>query len=517
MLLMALAAGTAAATPFTTHQSVATPTNGTIRLECTGGDAQIAFAAPVTGTPPFRLFFRMKSESRYPGQVFWATASAPEFSESATVRFDPAHDGQWHTYALALPATSALSRLRIDPSCATGRVELTDVHLRNADNLIAAVLCGQAAPLPALATNRPDVACYYFPQWHADPQNEAAYGKGWSEWPLAAKAKPRFPGHRQPLTPAWNPEPEDDPQVMARKIAAAADHGIDAFVFDWYFNAKGPFLNGALEHGFLAATNRHRLKFALMWANHDLISGPGALNRADFDRATDHMIRHALAEPNYWRLDGRLYVGIYEVGTLLKGLGGVEAAAEALNAFRDRVRRVGLGELHLNASAQHFNVPETDVAKYPGPNAVLRKLGFDSVTPYHWIHLRVVPNFPASDYAPYRDEGFRAMREAAARISLPYLPVACMGWDPSPRTPQDQPFVPGPYPWGAVLTNNTPAEFRIALEKGRDWFAAPTPAPRAIFIEAWNEWTEGSYLEPDTVHGTAYLEAVRDVLGPKRP
>src|SRR5690606_24554411 len=115
------------------------------------------------------------------------------------------------------------------------------------------------------------VACYYFPNYHPDPRNEAAHGPGWTEWELVRRAEPRFLGHRQPRTPAWGEEDESDPEVMAKKIDAAADHGIDVFLFDWYYYDDGPFLERGLEQGFFNAPNRDRLKFALMWANHNWV------------------------------------------------------------------------------------------------------------------------------------------------------------------------------------------------------------------------------------------------------
>ncbi len=352
----------------------------------------------------------------------------------------------------------------------------------------------------------PDIAVYYFPQWHADPQNEARFGPGWSEWKLVPAARPRFPGHRQPLVPAWGAENEADPAVMARKIDIAAAHGIDAFVFDWYFNAAGPFLHRALEEGFLAATNAAALKFAVMWANHDLHSGPGAVAEEIFVRATDRMIERYFPRTNYWRVGGGMYVSIYEADTLAAGLGGPAAAAAVLRGFRERVRAAGLGELHLNAIAQSRSQPDT-----------VRALGFDSVGSYHWIHYLGIQDFPAMDYATYRGRAVPLMRQVPARYGLPHFPVAVMGWDSSPRTPQDQPFVPGGYPWGAVLTNNPPAEFRRTLEQARGWVEAATHQPPVLLIEAWNEWTEGSYLEPDTLQGYGYLEAVRAVFGAGGP
>ena len=116
------------------------------------------------------------------------------------------------------------------------------------------------------------VAVYYFGNYHPrDPRNEAQKGRGWTEWELVKSAKPRFPGHQQPKVPLWGYEDESDPKVMERKIAAAADHGIDVFLFDWYHYNDGPFLDRPLDRGFLGAANCDRLKFALMWANHDWI------------------------------------------------------------------------------------------------------------------------------------------------------------------------------------------------------------------------------------------------------
>ena len=113
----------------------------------------------------------------------------------------------------------------------------------------------------------PIVAAYHFPQWHRDPRNDAWHGPGWTEWELVRANRARFPGH-QPLMPAWGCHDEADPQQMAREIDLAADHGVDAFIFDTYWYEDGPFLDRALREGFLRAANRGRMRFACMWANH---------------------------------------------------------------------------------------------------------------------------------------------------------------------------------------------------------------------------------------------------------
>ena len=85
------------------------------------------------------------------------------------------------------------------------------------------------------------VAVFYFPNYHVDPRNELSHGPGWTEWELVKRAEPRFPGHRQPRIPVWGYEDESIPENMAKKVTAAADHGIDVFLFDWYYYNDGPF------------------------------------------------------------------------------------------------------------------------------------------------------------------------------------------------------------------------------------------------------------------------------------
>ncbi|HEX2513088.1 MAG TPA: glycoside hydrolase family 99-like domain-containing protein, partial [Chloroflexota bacterium] len=108
-------------------------------------------------------------------------------------------------------------------------------------------------------------------------------------------------------------------------------------------------------------------------------------------------------------------------------------------------------------------------------------------------------------------------RERCRRFPLPYHPNVSMGWDSTPRTVPTERYDPVGYPWLAVLEGNTPAAFRAALLEARhevEQTAREGAPARLVTLNAWNEWTEGSYLLPDTVHGTAYLEAVRDVFGP---
>ena len=372
-----------------------------------------------------------------------------------------------------------------------------------------------------------EVLAYYFPQFHRDPRNDTLHGAGWSEWDLLRAAKPRYDGHRQPITPAWGEFDESDPAWAAREIDLAADHGLTGFIYDWYWYEGSPFLEGALEHGFLHAPNRNRMKFALMWANHDWLhlfphqagEAPkllmaGATPRDSFDAMCDYVIEKYFKQANYLLIDGAPYYSIYELGTFIQGLGGLEAATDALAAFRAKVIVAGFPDLHLNAVVWGVAVLPSEL-KLEHPEAVVRRLGFSSTTSYVWIHhfsLNDGPEF-TQPYQSAAECNYALWHEYNTSFSVPYHPNVTMGWDSSPRTQQDVPYRVGAYPWTARLEGNTPAAFGQALERARTFLERPEIHQKILTINAWNEWTEGSYLLPDTVHGNAYLESIRVTFG----
>lgn len=372
-------------------------------------------------------------------------------------------------------------------------------------------------------TQKYHVGAYYFPNYHFDPQNEALHGKGWNEWRVLQYATPRFPGHQQPKVPVWGYEDESDPAVMEKKINAAADHGVDTFLFDWYYFDNGPFLERCLEQGFLKADNVDRMNFALMWANHDWtnmhpkglvnageVQQRGDITKETFVKATDHMIKHYFSHPSYLRMEGGLYLTFYELANLLSIFGGVEETRKGLEEFRERVRAAGLGELHLNAVAWSNSVlpAEQSLDDFEG---TIHSLGFDSVTSYVWVHMREMDSFPTKDYGEYQQECMAELETIAADYNIPYYPNVTVGWDPSPRTIQSDFYEDVGYPFTPILTENTPEEFEKALRKAKQ-YVDKNNIPPLITINAWNEWTEGSYLEPDTEHGMGYLEAIKRVF-----
>jgi glycosyl transferase family WbsX len=397
------------------------------------------------------------------------------------------------------------------------------------DNVSVAVRelapCEQAAAKPPVTPDAPvTVACYYFGNYHpGDPRNEKNKGPGWSEWELVKAARPRFPGHQQPKVPLWGYTDESDPKAMAQKIDAAADHGVDAFIFDWYYYNDGPFLDRPIDLGFLKAENNARLKFAFMWANHDWLElhpyhrgaerkvlYPGTVTPKNFEKICDHVIRSYFQHPSYWRIDGRPYFSFYELTKLLGGFGSVDATRSALDKFRAKAVAAGLPGLHLNAVV--WGQPILPGEQKPtDPDKLVEDLGFDSVTSYVWIHHVPLPNI-RTDYNEVRNTYFNYWNEAERKFSMPYFPNVTMGWDSSPRAHQDDEFGNFGYPFMNTIGGNTPERFKEALEMTKRRLVSKPGGPRILNINCWNEWTEGSYLEPDLINGMKYLEAIRDVF-----
>jgi len=136
------------------------------------------------------------------------------------------------------------------------------------------------------------------------------------------------------------------------------------------------------------------------------------------------------------------------------------------------------------------------------------------VTSYVWIHHTSLKDFPVTEYSYCVEEAEKYWNKASSEFSLPYFPNVTMGWDSSPRARQCDPYENKGYPFMSVITNNTPALFADALARVKRFADGQRHAPKVITINAWNEWTEGSYLEPDTANGMGYLEAIRDVFKP---
>lgn len=376
----------------------------------------------------------------------------------------------------------------------------------------------RAVRRPAWPQGTPaQVMAYYFPQWHADPRNDAMFTPGWTEWDVLREGTPRFPGHVQPKRPVWGEYDESDPAVASRAVAAALDHGVDGFIVDWYWFDNAPFLNGFLDRGLLEADRLDDFRFAVMWANHewdDLYPARGpqltALLPAPNTRyhatcAFEHVLENYLTHPSYWRMPQGPYFSVYDLPGLIRGMGGVARTAELLDGFRERARAAGLPGLHVNGAIN---------PGVPRPELLVRELGLDSATHYTWWHHpdSAFTGFPTTGYDAARGNARDTWRAMGDTLPVDYLPNVTVGWDPSPRTVEWAMREDEGYPFTSILTGNTPEQFGGALSDALD-FAAEPGRPPVVTVNAWNEWTEGSSLEPEAQYGLGYLEAVREAVG----
>ena len=379
-----------------------------------------------------------------------------------------------------------------------------------------------------------EVAAYYFPNYHRDPRNDVWYGPSWTEWELVKSARPRFPGHNQPIVPAWGYFDESDPLWASSEIDLAVAHGVTAFLYDWYWYDGEPYLQAALERGFLGTPQNARMKFALMWANHDWLDiqpasldetprtlSRGAVDGAGFDRMTEYVVERYLTRPNYMTLDGRPYFSIYDLGTFVTGFPSIEDARAALSRFVEKARGAGHPGLHLNGIVWGPASASADGA-LPSTVSLAAALGLDTITSYTWFHHHEPRSetFPRGRYGRALDL-YSAWCDRTARFPLPYHPNVTMGWDPTPRTDQADRYEARGYPWTNVLEGNTPHAFADGLRRALAYLERTREVPRPgqgeqrlVTLNAWNEWTEGSYLLPDTTHGTSYLQQVLTTFGP---
>ena len=115
-----------------------------------------------------------------------------------------------------------------------------------------------------------DVAAYIWPAYTGDePRSRIFWPEGIGEWESVKNSTRKTPDYHWKRKPLWGYVNEADPRVMEMEINAAADHAVNVFIYDWYWFDRRPFLEQCLDNGFLKAENRDRMKFFVMWANHN--------------------------------------------------------------------------------------------------------------------------------------------------------------------------------------------------------------------------------------------------------
>jgi lipopolysaccharide biosynthesis protein len=349
----------------------------------------------------------------------------------------------------------------------------------------------------------------YLPQFHPTPENDAWWGRGFTEWTNVTRATPLFAGHYQPHLPA-------DlgfcdlrlPQVRAAQAELARDAGIHGFCYYHYWFSgrrilERPF-NDVLHSG------EPDFPFCLCWANENWTRRWDGLERdvlleqrysAADDVAHIQALLPAFADSRYIRVDGKPVFLVYRTGLLPE-------PARTAERWRNEAIRAGIGDLYLIRVENFTSDP------------VPTDIGFDAAMPFapDWrmqiparrasTVQRVMrrmqlsePLFERQQVMAYADLASSVLSRAPAT----YLQYPCVTpmWDNTARRRERG---------AAIFHGSTPDLYRRWLQDAVARFAPPSPDEKFLFINAWNEWAEGNHLEPCQRWGRAYLDATRDVL-----
>ncbi len=356
---------------------------------------------------------------------------------------------------------------------------------------------------------RPRLVAFFLPQFHPTPENDAWWGRGFTEWTNVARATPLFPGHTQPRRPA-------DlgfydlrlPDTRAAQAALAQQYGVEAFCYYHYWFHGKRLLHRPFDD--VLSSGEPDFPFCLCWANEpwgrswtgndQQLLMPQEYSASD-DAEHARFLANAFADPRYLRTGGRPVFLIYRPSHL-------STPAATIDAIRLGSVREGLpdpyivlcdgheagGDLRGRYGADMTLRYEPQLSALPG--------GLGELSPWQRVkaNMRYASELSSSlrlyDYSRARS----LMRDVTS--AGPSIRTVLVRWDNSPRRGAR----------GIVMTGSTPAAFGTELraELARpDWNNSGTDL---LFLNAWNEWAEGNYLEPDEEFGHAFLEEVRDAL-----
>lgn len=351
-----------------------------------------------------------------------------------------------------------------------------------------------------------NVAAYIWPSCHHDERfGDMLWPEKTGEWEVIKKGTARFEGHYQPKVPLWGYEMDDDPKVMEKWIDAATEHGVNTFIFDWYWFDEGPFLESSLNNGFLKARNNEKMNFYLMWANHSVrqnywnvhkfqddntLLWDGAVDLENFKIIVDRVIKNYFVQPNYFKIDSMPVFSIFSLGKLMEGLGGMEQTKKALDYFREMTKKAGFPGLHLQLIT--YGPPDQDRLN------TLETLQINSLTQYNWGFLE------EQDYIKWATKAIDIRNQWDSLLSIPLFTNVSIGWDDSPRFPNQAIEE-------IVRYNKSPESFAAILQESKDYCDKHPEQTKLITIFSWNEWIEGGYFLPDRKYGFEYLEKVKEV------
>ena len=336
---------------------------------------------------------------------------------------------------------------------------------------------------------------YYLPQFHAFPENDEWWGKGFTEWTNVTKAMPQFEGHYQPhLAGELGYYDLMTDGVMERQIELAKMYGVYGFCFHFYmFDNRKRLLDRPLNK-FLANPNLD-MPFCLCYANEnwtrrwdgseqDVLMAQSYGENSAIDLVSE--LLPYLLDSRYIKIDGKPILQIYRANI-------IPNLEQFVKQLRQEFINAGVGEVYL-VSCITFGIGDA------------RKFGFDDNVefPPHIIEHNVLTekiNLFNSDYqGVIYSYPSVVQREISNNSIQNFSRMYCVlpSWDNEARKPEK----------GLTLAGSTPTLYKYWLQSACNKTITERPeSQRFVFINAWNEWAEGAHLEPDRRYGYAYLEA----------
>jgi hypothetical protein len=337
------------------------------------------------------------------------------------------------------------------------------------------------------ATGEFQIGVYYFGGWK-DNQVGSAYAQPWEK----IKTYPE----REPLL-GWYAEGELP--VMARQLEWMHEYGIDFLVFNWFWGGDDKVVLDHALNAYLRTADKRGVKFALQWSNHTKYKW----SKVQFERLFRFWAQRYLTRPDYHRLDGKPVIFVFSADTLNKNVEHIGMTSAQFNAWADEVVRAnGADGLRIigGVSGGQRSFDYSEKSGYAGFSAY--NFHGPAVMPYVPYRLMNVSHSYAELDAGYRDQWNWMLKNASGTYVVPMT----SGWDKRP--------------WGGSrdpLHDNSlsnPDEFEAHLRAARTVMqAASQKTQRMGVVCCWNEFGEGSFIEPTKAGGFSYLERIRSVFG----
>ncbi|CAH0497935.1 glycoside hydrolase family 99-like domain-containing protein [Novosphingobium sp. CECT 9465] len=365
---------------------------------------------------------------------------------------------------------------------------------------------------PNIANDDVKAIAIHLPQYHPVPENDAWWGKGFTEWTNVTRARPLFPRHPQPHLPAdlgfydmRLPETRDAQAALAR------EYGISAFCYYHYWFGGKRILERPVND--IVASGKPDFPFCLCWANENWTrtwdgQDTSVLLAQNYgpedDAAHFAALLPVFSDSRYLRVDGKIAFFVYRPDQL-------PDARSTTDNWRDLARKAGLGEIFLGAfmtSPFDMEAGGFDVAvefapnKYTAPSST----GIRRLLTRIWCRMFARIRGARQAAIHLYDDLASSMASSSPPTGVApdrWLRCVTPGWDNSARK-KIRPL---------IFIGATPERYGRWLREMVSWTRKNAPAGRRfVFINAWNEWAEGNHLEPDQRTGHANLKATAQAI-----